>query len=188
VPDFGIREVIPTTRFPNFRDHGKMVDRPLLRVLSSLQKGHCAAWASEASLRRMICEDTGHAPGVGTLPKALARLHRQGIVIALWLKPGGLMPDGSPCTYGTRWVELPHNRHAARAFRARSRREQAISNRPSREDRLSVEQARAKIAQAIEKLPDTRADFERMRRDALEALEALRSSGFEDAPRPKPPP
>src|ERR1700682_3720959 len=102
-----VREVVSRDRFPNFRDHGKMVDRPLLDLLARLQKRYGEAWASEDGLRRMICEDVGHMPGVDTIACAPERLERQGAVRQFWLKPGGIKPDGSPCTFGTRLVHLP---------------------------------------------------------------------------------
>ena len=67
----GTREVFPRTEAPNFRDAGMMVDAPLLNVVASLQKRYGEAFASEAGLRQMIAQDTGHMPGVDTIPRAL---------------------------------------------------------------------------------------------------------------------
>jgi hypothetical protein len=112
---------------PNFRDHGLTVDRWLLALLQRLSRHHGVAWASEAGLRGMICEDSGHMPGVGTLAQALARLERQGVVEQHWLLPGGIVPTGAVCTHGTRLIWLPQNhwqrRSAAARARARNRRE-----------------------------------------------------------------
>jgi hypothetical protein len=148
LPPVKTREIIPRTRHPNFRDHGRMVDRPLLNVIANLQKKHGEAFASEAGLRRMICEDTGHMPGVDTVPTALERLEGAGILVQRWLKPGGLLPDGSPCTFGTRIVFLPQCRLHKRAIAARNRRE-TVSGRPDRRALASLRQARASIAAAL---------------------------------------
>jgi hypothetical protein len=100
---------------PNFRDHGRTVDRPLLDLLVRLQARHGRAYASEAGLRRMICADTGHMPGVTTVQKALRRLGAQGLVVQVWLRAGQIMPDGAVSTHGTRLVFAPQARRARRA-------------------------------------------------------------------------
>jgi hypothetical protein len=115
---------------PNFRDHGRTVDRPLLALLANLQRRHGKAWASEAQLRAMTFEDVEHMPGVSTLPKALNRLEAQGLLFQQHLLPGGILPDGSPCTHGTRLIWLAANRHSKRAIRVRARCER-VTNRVS---------------------------------------------------------
>src|SRR5271166_242797 len=101
-PTLRVREVVRGEAFPNFRDHGRTVDAPLLRVLASLQRQYGEAFASESGLRAMIWQDTGHMPGVDTIPTALERLERQGLLQQQWLKAGGIKPDGGVCSKGTR--------------------------------------------------------------------------------------
>jgi hypothetical protein len=121
VPDVASREVVPTTLWPNFRDHGRTVDRPLLRVATNLQRRYGRAWASEGGLRKAICEDTGHMPGKTTISKALVRLAVQGLVVQVWLVAGQILPTGEVCTHGTRLVWVPkgdRGRRAAARFNA----------------------------------------------------------------------
>lgn len=121
VRDVSSREVVPTSEWPNFRDHGRTVDRPLLKLLSNLQRRQGRAWASEGGLRKMLCEDIGHMAGTTTIAKALARLAVQGLVVHVWLVPGQILPDGAECTHGTRLVWVPktdRQRRAAQRFRA----------------------------------------------------------------------
>lgn len=113
------RQVVPRSEHPNFRDHGRMVDRPLLDLLSRLQKRHGRAYASEAGLRQMICEDTGHMPGVGTLPAASKRLGEQGLLVDVWLTRGNILPSGESCNAGVHLLWVPRTdgqKAAARAF------------------------------------------------------------------------
>jgi hypothetical protein len=113
------RERVLTSEFPNFRDHGRMVDRALLRLTQNLQRRYGQGWASEGGLRRMICQDTGHCPGVTTIAKALVRLARYGIVVQVHLVGGQILPDGELCTHGTRLVWIPRTarqRQAAKRF------------------------------------------------------------------------
>lgn len=113
------RERVLTSEFPNFRDHGRMVDRALLRLTQNLQKRYGRGWASEGGLRRMICQDTGHMPGISTVAKALVRLSREGLVVQVHLVGGQVLPDGELVTHGTRLVWIPRTarqRHAAKQF------------------------------------------------------------------------
>ena len=182
------REVVPTSRHPNFRDHGRMVDRPLLAVIGSLMKKHGECFASEAGLRRMICEDTGHMPGVDTIPTALERLEATGILTQKWLKPGGLLPDGSPCTYGTRLVFLPQCRPHRRALLARNRRE-GITARPDRRALETLRAARASIGRKVAPVAQTDGTLERAKQRELARLEELRASWeAQDARDPDRPP
>ena len=52
LPKLRTREVVPTSRIPNFRDHGRMVDGPLLALVARLQRKYGECFASEAGLRR----------------------------------------------------------------------------------------------------------------------------------------
>ncbi len=101
------REVVDRREWPNFRDSGRMVDRPLLRLATNLQGGQGRGWASEGGLRKMICEDTGHMPGTTTVAKALKRLGAQGLVVHVWITRGQILPNGEVCKYGTRIVWVP---------------------------------------------------------------------------------
>ena len=124
---------------PNFRDHGRMVERPLLDLLTRLQQRYGSAYASEGGLRTMIARDTGHMPGVTTVAKALRRLAKQGLIVHVWLHAGEIKPDGQQCTHGTRRVWVPKTRRqrlAARAFNAKQDR------RAGYETRLTGRQAR----------------------------------------------
>ena len=121
VREISSREVVPVSEWPNFRDHGRCVDAPLLKLLSNLQQGYGRSWASEGGIRKMVCEDTGHMPGTTTIAKALARLAVQGLVVHVHLVPGQILPDGAVCTHGTRLVWVPktdRQRSAARRFNA----------------------------------------------------------------------
>jgi hypothetical protein len=135
------REVVRSV--PNFRDHGRMVDQPLIDLLTRLQQRYGQAYASEGGLRTMIARDTGHMPGVTTIAKALRRLAAQGLVVHVWLRAGQIKPDGKPCTHGTRLVFVPktrRQRRAARAFNARQDR------RAGYETRRTVHAARELVA------------------------------------------
>lgn len=144
------REVIRD--LPNLRDHGRTVDRPLLALLASLQRAHGEAFASEASLRRMVYEDTGHMPGLDTVRRALRRLETQGLLDQWWLLPGGILPDGSECTSGTRLVFVPQCRRDRRVLqsRARTRGREGVTNRIQPRMLASLTQARAAIAKSLE--------------------------------------
>jgi hypothetical protein len=158
------REVIPTTVHPNFRDHGKTVDAPLLRNVGNLSRKNGEAIASEAGYRKMICEDTGHMPGVGTIPAALDRLAKQGLLQQVWLKPGGILPDGSVCTHGTRLVVLSVNRRERVTARAANRRATAVQRRYVAQD---VQAALQRVAKPKALTPQPTDDEARQNREEL---------------------
>jgi hypothetical protein len=162
---------VPTSLHPNFRDHGRMVDGPLLRVVTSLQRKYGQCWASEAGLRQMICQDTGHMPGVDTVRRALDRLEHQGLLVQQQLVPGGIKPDGSPCTYGTRLVWIPQCRRHRRALAKRAPRER-VNNRANPRAVRSLEQAVKAIGAKVER-PTTTADFDERRAHAIRAAHEL---------------
>ena len=116
----GVRE--RRTDVPNFRDHGLIVDRALLKLLRSLQRDHSYGWASERRLRIMVHEDTGHLPGVGTLPAAMRRLELLGYVQVRWIHSGGLKPDGSLASRGTLRTRVAVNRDERRTIAREARR------------------------------------------------------------------
>jgi hypothetical protein len=169
------REVVPRCEHPNFRDHGRTVDRALLNVLASLQRKYGLAFASEAGLRRFVCEDTGHMPGVDTIPCALERLEAQGLVEQRWLLPGGVLPDGRVCTYGTRLVWLPQCRRARRGLQVRNRRE-GVSNRVQRRMVASIDQAKREAFATPAAGPSEAALSADRKRAALAALADLSAS------------
>jgi hypothetical protein len=171
-----VREVVPRTEFPNFRDHSRMVDGPLLNVLASLQKQYGEAFAAESGLRRMICEDTGHMPGVDTIPTALERLEAQGLLTQEWLRAGGIKPDGTPCLKGTRLVRLAVNRRERFAFRSRARerdRRDGTTRRVNRNALQTLAQARASIASAVAPPDDRQQAADRKRTEDLRRLAEL---------------
>jgi hypothetical protein len=182
LPPLTTREVVPRSRFPNFRDHGRMVDRPLLAVLASLMKKHGEAFASEAGLRRMICEDTGHMPGVDTIPTALERLEETGVLTQRWLKPGGLLPDGRPCTYGTRLVYLPQCRPHRRALASKRNRREGVTGRPDRRALDTLQAARASIGKAVAPIAERDGGLDRRRDAELARLRDLEAQWAAAAP------
>ena len=102
---------------PNFRDHGKMVDRPLLRLVRNLQKMQGGyALVSDRSLRAMIHEDTGHLPGVDTLRKAMQRLEPLGYIERRQVRRGCTRPDGQLAEVGSMCLRVPLNAGQKRAI------------------------------------------------------------------------
>jgi hypothetical protein len=167
-----VREVVPRTEFPNFRDCGKSVEPSLLRLLENLQKNHGRAFVSEAGLRRMIAEDTKHMPGVDTVPTALERFEHRGLIAQEWLLAGGIMPDGDQCKKGTRLIVVARNRHQRFVFRARAKhrnRRHGITNRIEG----TFDEVRRKIDAALERAPDPREHEEEMARKRQEDGERL---------------
>lgn len=102
----GIRAAVPRTAWPNFRDARKTVDRPLLYLLVRLQRRYGRAYVAEAALRKMICEDTGHMPGMDTIRRALDRLAGRGLLYQEHLVKGGILPDGSTAYAGMREIRV----------------------------------------------------------------------------------
>jgi len=118
------REAVPKNECPNFRDHGKSVDAALLRLLCNLQKKHGWAYVSEASLRKMVAEDTGHLPGQDTIRRALNRLEqKQGLLHQVWLVKGGVMPDDPEqvVNAGCRLIRVALSRSERYSFLAQAR-------------------------------------------------------------------
>jgi hypothetical protein len=172
---------------PNFRDYGMTVAGDLLRILGNLQKNHGYAWASEAGLRSMIEIDTGHLPGVGTIPQALDRLEVRGAVRQFWLVRGGILPDGDECKCGTRLVILPQNRRERRAFVINGKRgkREMVTFRSNRAIVASVEQAKKQIAKAMTPLAD--GDLARRKQSDLARLADLAAQWARE-PKPDKPP
>lgn len=186
------REVIARAECPNFRDHRMTVEAALLRVLASLQRRYGEAWASEAGLRQMIAEDTGHMPGVDTIPCALERLERRGILKQVWLEPSNkrtgraadVLPNGQRVVFGTRLIFLAKSRGQRRAFRAHARRRAQDNKRAF----LSLVQARTTVANAVASAAPMSADAWEARRQAqLEAARAFVAQGLDAPPSTKPP-
>jgi hypothetical protein len=178
-----LREVIRDV--PNFRDHGMMVDRALLKIVANLQRRHGEAWASEAGLRHMIAQDTGHMPGVSTVPKALDRLERAGILVHRELRRGKVLPDGDVCRLGTVLIYLPQNRAARRALAARARRQNdpdPYRVRPRAPSDLA--DVRKEIARAVEPhAPDEREQAAaRARQQGTAALAELAAQWERETP------
>jgi hypothetical protein len=144
------RERVPTSEFPNFRDHGRTVERTLLRIIGNLQKRQGTSWASEGGLRRMVCQDSRHMPGISTIAKALVRLAAEGLLVQVHQRGGHgeVLPDGEPCNFGTRLVWIPRTqrqRHAAKRFNKAQPQGRVYSTRRSARD---VRMLVAKIAAA----------------------------------------
>jgi len=189
LPDLAVREVVPRDKHPNLRDHGMTVDRALLELVWRLAKKHGEAFVAESSLRRMYCEDTGHMPGVDTVPSALERFERQGLIAQDWLLRGGILPDGQPCKHGMRLIVPAKNRHERLAFikRATYRNRRAGVTRKVSRPALEAVDARGGIAAAVAPLPDVRAQHEAAKRAKLDKVAELVAAGFFDAPAPKAP-
>jgi hypothetical protein len=168
------------------------VEAPLLQVIASLQRRHGEAYASEAGLRQMIGDDTGHMPGVRSLTCALERLARRGLVKQVWLEPSNrrtgrpadVLPTGERVIFGTRLLFLAQSRGQRRAFRAHA----AARRRENRRAFLSLVQARTTIAHAVDQAaPLTAETWEARRRAQLAAAAAWMDQGLDALP-PKPPP
>lgn len=119
----GSREVVRD--LPNFRDHGRTVDGPMLHALGRMVElyGRDRVFPSEGALRRWIAEDTGHMPGVTTVQKSLQRAREQGLVITHWIHRGQILPTGEVATHGTRQYWLPQDRRERRAAKAYNARQ-----------------------------------------------------------------
>lgn len=181
------------TGVPNFRDHGMTVDRWLLALVGRLQARHGEAWASEAGLRFMIAQDTqretgdAHMPGLDTVRRALERLERRGLVLQTWLLPGGVLPDKSTCTHGTRLLTIPRLWRDRRVVRTRNRRE-GITNRVDGRALHTLEQARAAIAAKVTPAPDARELAAARKRDEDRLRLAELAAKWERPTHEKPPP
>jgi hypothetical protein len=178
------REVVPTSEFPNFRDHGRVVGRALLRIVGNLQKRHGKSFASEGGLRRMVCEDTGHMPGVTTIAKALVRLAGEGVLVQVHQRGGHgeVLPDGESCDHGTRLVWIPRTqrqRHAVKKFNQAQPKGRVYSTRRSARDvrELTAKLGAAERPSMPTPAPDLRArareQIERARREHPELFEPV---------------
>jgi hypothetical protein len=165
-----------------------MVDGPLLRVVTSLQKRHGQCWASEAGLRQMICQDIGHMPGVDTVPGP-SSASSAGLLIQEWLHPGGIKPDGSPCTYGTRLVWIPQCRVHRRALGAHAHRErrQGVTYRANPRAVRTLEDAIRAIGAKVERTSmPTLDELEERRANAIRAAQELAARWELEAKGPAP--
>jgi hypothetical protein len=180
----GLRERVSRLEIPNFRDdRGGAVAPHLLRLLQRLQRRHGETWASESGLRHMIAQDTGHMPGVGTVPAVLDRLQRDGLLEQVWILGGSLLPSGEPAHHGTRGIHVAQDRAERRAIRARNRRRRFRERRVLR----SVEQAEEVLRQpprASHPVMTSSAgeDFEHRRVEALRQARELESRWKSEKP------
>lgn len=173
------------TSWPNFRDHSRSVDESMLRILCRLQQAHGWSYATEAGLRKMVCEDTGHMPGMDTIRRALDRLAAQGLLHQVWLLKGGLMPSGAVSTAGVRLIRVALSRAERQSFhcRARGKREKT-TGRVQHRALFELMTSKAKVAPPPAP-PDAAHVFEQRRREALAAAHELaRRFADEDAPPP----
>jgi hypothetical protein len=135
-----------------------------------LQRRHGVAWFAEAGARKMLCEDVGHMPGVGTIPAALARLERQGIVTRDWCTRGSVMPDGSVAAEGCVLVVVPQARIAprvAQAMASRTRQERIVRGRIHPQRIHELRQRMGAIAPRLANPGDRAASLERKREEDL---------------------
>jgi hypothetical protein len=112
-------------------------DHDLLRIVQNLQQAEGWARFSERVMREMYEQDTGHAPGVGTIPAALDRLAQDGTLYQIWMQKGG------PVDVGYRMVRVAQNRGERRAFVARRARHQGrreVASRYQRDPALILAQ------------------------------------------------
>ncbi len=181
--------MVPRTEFPNFRDHAKTVRGPLLKLLINLQRRHGETFAAESGLRQMLCEDTKHMPGVGTVPHNLRKMEDEGIIWQEWLYGGGLKPDGEPCDFGMRLIRVAFNRQQRFAFaaraKARNRRQGVTRNVELR--KATVEQARKHLASTVRDL-DANERERAAQKKREEDLARARALGLYDSDRPEPKP
>lgn len=114
----GSREVVRDA--PNFRSQGRLVEKPLLRLLCRLQEyfGFGQVFASVGALRRMLLEDEGCMAGVTVIERRIDALRDRGLVVTKWIQKGQLLPDGEEARVGTRQLWIPRTRHSRRAAKA----------------------------------------------------------------------
>lgn len=182
VRDLGVREVVPRSEFPNFRDHGMQIEPPLLRLLENLQKNFGRAFVAESGLRQMLCENVGHMAGVDSIPQALERLEHRGLVAQEWLVAGGIKPDGEPCGKGMRLIVVARNRHQRFAFAARAKHRNRRRGVTNRVDTRTVAQALGVIAQSVKEQPpqEREQEAERKRDQSLQWLREQMERGPPD--------
>ena len=150
---------LPRTRerlrgaMPGFRDEGWRLDGPLLELLVSLQRAHGWAFASEARKRQMLAQDTGHMPGVMSIPDAEDRLEARGLLVVFRVVSGGVMPDGQEARAGVRKIRVlsrVREQMAARAeYQQRLARTKAKDPSRQRAERRIAERA---VMMPVEKL------------------------------------
>ena len=97
------------------------VDAPLTKVIRSTQRRWGYAALSEAMIRAMILQDTGHVPGVNTIPKALRRLELDGQLECRWVEANGRHPNGGQVDFGILRIRLAKNTQDRRAIAGRAR-------------------------------------------------------------------
>jgi hypothetical protein len=180
------REIVPRTAWPNFRDHGKSVDAALLRVLCNLQRAHGWSYVTEAGLRKMICEDLGHMPGMDTVRRALDRLAWQGLLHQVWLLKGGVLPDGNVASAGVRLIRVALSRAERASFLARVRRgREKTTGRVNHRALFDLMSAQRKLAPPTPPVADATRMLEERRRAQLAAARELEARwALEDGPAP----
>jgi len=152
-----------------------MVEAALLRLVCRLQRNHGVAFISEAGARMMICQDTGHMPGVGTIPAALRRLEIQGIVTRDWCTRGSIMPDGVQAIEGCMLLCVPQARippRVAAAMSSRTRSERIVRGRLHPQRLHELRQRTRALAPPLARGPDAAA-LERKRADDAQRLREL---------------
>lgn len=177
-----IREKIPADLMPGFRGQGLSLEGPLCTLICRLQKRYGMSFASEEGLRRLLMQDTGHAPGVGSVRAALRRLERKGVLWMDWLAPGQELPDGRRASQGTRIVWWPVGRDMRRRLQARAKTRKTrepIVQRTAEEilKRLGADMAPRRVASPVDA-----GEFERRRADQLRRLAELQELWEREAP------
>ena len=175
------RAIVPRTTWPNFRDHRKSVDHPLLALLCKLQQKHGWSYVAEAGLRKMICEDTGHMPGEDTVRRAIDRLEdKYGLLRQIALKKGGVLPDGRVASAGVRLIRVAVSRAERNSFLARARdRARRKQGRETTDGRVNhralfeLMTVKRKIAPPTPAPADAARAFEERRQAALIAAREL---------------
>jgi len=185
---------------PNLRDFAMSVDRDLLEISGNLQRKYGEAWASEAGWRTMIAQDVrcpqcgishpaGHMPGPSTIPKAIRRLAKHGLVLYRSLRKGDVMPDGSVCRKGTMLVYVPQGRHEKRALRSLA--EHRAERDPYRvvpRGAKALKDTKKAIAKVFE-LPRAMTEDDRARKRAEDTRRARElAAQWDQEERGKPPP
>lgn len=169
------REKVPTSEYPNLRDHGLSVEGPLLHLVGKLQAryGYGRVVLSEAGARKMLCEDIGHMPGQDTVRKALRRLAGRGTIVQEPLTKGDVLPDGQIVQHGARRLYLPQARRLHRS-----------AYRGERVSPHSFAEARALVTK---RLPSAAPPPPSRRRYTREEIEAILAATPRTTPEPKAP-
>lgn len=156
-----------------FRAAGRTTDRPLLAILSRLQQRYGRAFASEGGLRRMIYEDTGLMPGVGTLVRAIHRLADLGLVVNVWLRAGQELPDGNIAAHGTRLVWVPKARRQRRAAKQYNAKQDRRAGYQTRLTGHGAAELVKKLSGAIASAPPAPRESDLIERERARQLRAL---------------